>query len=174
MYPHELSGGMKQRVGMAIAVALRPQVIVADEPTSALDVVVQKRVMDTLFRVQEELDARGDFGGPRHGPDGSVRGPHRRDVRRSAGRTGAGAKSARRAAASVHAHAGRKPAGRWSAKAYFAAFLDCRPRYWSRRRDVPSTPRCPQVMDHCSDRVPELELVAAERRAACHLHTEVS
>ena len=42
---------------MAIAVALRPQVIIADEPTSALDVVVQKRVMDTLFRVQQELDA---------------------------------------------------------------------------------------------------------------------
>ena len=57
MYPHELSGGMKQRVGMAISVALRPQVIIADEPTSALDVVVQKRVMDTLFRVQKDLDA---------------------------------------------------------------------------------------------------------------------
>ena len=56
-YPHELSGGMKQRVCMAMAVALGPEVIVADEPTSALDVVVQKRVMETLRQLQEELDA---------------------------------------------------------------------------------------------------------------------
>jgi peptide/nickel transport system ATP-binding protein len=54
-YPHQLSGGMKQRATMAIAVALRPKVIIADEPTSALDVVVQKHVMVTLMRLQEEL-----------------------------------------------------------------------------------------------------------------------
>jgi peptide/nickel transport system ATP-binding protein len=57
MYPHELSGGMKQRACIAIAICLRPKVIVADEPTSALDVVVQRQVMATLARVQRDLGA---------------------------------------------------------------------------------------------------------------------
>lgn len=55
LFPHELSGGMKQRVVIAIAISLRPKVIVADEPTSALDVVVQMQVMETLRKVQQEL-----------------------------------------------------------------------------------------------------------------------
>jgi peptide/nickel transport system ATP-binding protein len=57
MFPHELSGGMKQRVCIAIAISLRPRVIIADEPTSALDVVVQRQVMETLRSVQEDLGA---------------------------------------------------------------------------------------------------------------------
>jgi peptide/nickel transport system ATP-binding protein len=57
LYPHQLSGGMKQRVCIAAAVCLGPKVIIADEPTSALDVVVQKRVMETLRRVQDVLGA---------------------------------------------------------------------------------------------------------------------
>jgi peptide/nickel transport system ATP-binding protein len=56
-YPHELSGGMKQRVCIAIAICLRPTVIIADEPTSALDVVVQRQVMRTLAVVQQDLNA---------------------------------------------------------------------------------------------------------------------
>lgn len=57
MFPHELSGGMKQRVALAIATSLSPKVIVADEPTSALDVVVQRQIMGTLGRLQEGLGA---------------------------------------------------------------------------------------------------------------------
>ena len=57
MFPHELSGGMKQRVAMAIGISLRPKLIIADEPTSALDVVVQRQIMQTLGRLQEGLDA---------------------------------------------------------------------------------------------------------------------
>lgn len=57
LYPHELSGGMKQRAAMAISTALNPKVIVADEPSSALDVVVQREVMATLGRLQEGLGA---------------------------------------------------------------------------------------------------------------------
>ncbi len=57
MYPHELSGGMKQRVCIAMAIALSPRLIVADEPTSALDVVVQRVVAETLKDVQARLKA---------------------------------------------------------------------------------------------------------------------
>jgi peptide/nickel transport system ATP-binding protein len=56
-FPHELSGGMKQRVCIAMAISLQPKVIIADEPTSALDVVTQRQVMETLSRVQEEIHA---------------------------------------------------------------------------------------------------------------------
>ena len=56
-FAHELSGGMKQRVAMAIATCLSPSIIVADEPTSALDVIVQRQVMITLGRLQEGLEA---------------------------------------------------------------------------------------------------------------------
>ncbi|MEM0946962.1 MAG: ABC transporter ATP-binding protein [Pseudomonadota bacterium] len=57
LYPHELSGGMKQRVCIALGVILTPDLIIADEPTSALDVVTQRHVMQTLKDVQDRIGA---------------------------------------------------------------------------------------------------------------------
>ena len=64
-YPHEYSGGMRQRAMIAMAIANRPRLLIADEPTTALDVTIQALVLDVLSRAKEDANALHDPDHPR-------------------------------------------------------------------------------------------------------------
>ena len=182
MHPHELSGGMKQRVGMAIAVALRPEVIIADEPTSALDVVIQKRVMDTLFRVQQELDAAVIFVG--HDMGLMAQCTDRIGVM-YAGRLVELGPVQRLFEEPLHPYTRMLVASLPSLerKGDFRGIPGLPPSLLDPPPGCSFHPRCPEVMERCASELPHLDVVVSgsdtedgeaatsERRAACHLQS---
>ena len=170
-FPHELSGGMKQRVCIAIAICLRPKVILADEPTSALDVVVQRQVMETLRRVQEQLGASVVLVG--HDMGLMAQFVHRLGVM-YAGRLVEVSPVTEIFAEPLHPYTKLLIASLPSleSKGTFQGIPGLPPSVLDRPSGCSFHPRCPHAMPRCSVEDPPSRQVRPERWVACHLYDD--
>ena len=168
-FPHELSGGMKQRVCIAIAISLRPKVIIADEPTSALDVVVQRQVMDTLLEAQEDLGAAVILIG--HDMGLMAQFVHRLGVM-YAGELVEISPMLDVYDEPLHPYTRLLIACLPSLeqKGILEGIPGLPPSLVSRPTGCPFHPRCPSAMDRCRTERPILQQVKPERWVACHLY----
>ncbi|MFI1098985.1 ABC transporter ATP-binding protein [Streptomyces melanogenes] len=171
-YPHQFSGGMRQRIMIAMAMALEPALIIADEPTTALDVTVQAQVMDLLAELQREMNMgliliTHDLGVVADVAD--------RIAVMYAGR--------------IVEEAPVHEIYKAPAHPYTRGLLDSIPRLDQKGQElyaikglppnlmhIPSGcafhPRCPMAQDVCRTDVPPLANVSEGRRSACHFWKE--
>jgi peptide/nickel transport system ATP-binding protein len=168
-YPHELSGGMKQRICIAMAILLNPKVIIADEPTSALDVVVQRQVMETFRRVQEAMGASvilvghdmglmaqfvdrvGVMYGGKLAEVGPVRGIFKDPLH-------------------PYTQLLIKSLPNLQTKEDFRGIPGLTPSLLAPPTGCMFHPRCPQAMQRCSVDIPLTAEIQPERWVACHLY----
>jgi oligopeptide transport system ATP-binding protein len=173
-YPYQFSGGMRQRVCIAMAIALEPRLLIADEPTTALDVTVQAGILRLVNRLREEtgmalLFVTHDLNVARLVAD--------RVTVMYAGRIVEQGRIDEVYARPAHP--------------YTKALLDSHPAsatHWAQLRPIGGNPpdkseiapgcafqpRCPRAQDRCTSEVPELREVAEGRRSACHFAMEVT
>ncbi|MCP2245114.1 ABC transporter ATP-binding protein [Lentzea aerocolonigenes] len=168
-YPHQLSGGMRQRVMIAMALALEPEIVIMDEPTTALDVVVQRQILGQMMRLRETLGFSIVF--ITHDISLLVEFSDRIAIMY-------GGRVVEEAPASEIYRAAKHP--------YSQGLLSSFPALRGPRRELrgipgsppdlrsmpagcPFHPRCPSAMDVCGERMPALEPVGERRRVACWL-----
>ena len=167
-YPHQLSGGMRQRVAIALATVFQPSLIIADEPTTALDVVVQRGVLQTIKEIQAEsgntvLLVTHDIAVHANVAD--------RLMIMYAGRIAEEAPTENIFAAPLHPYTQHLVSslpviGERSTK---ASLKGAPPNLANPPSGCRFHPRCPLAMDICRTEVPPLLEVAQRHRVACHL-----
>jgi oligopeptide/dipeptide ABC transporter ATP-binding protein len=169
MYPHELSGGMKQRACIAIAICLQPKVIIADEPTSALDVVVQRQVMETLETLRADLGASVILIG--HDMGLMAQAVDRIGVMYAGDLVETGGVE-ELFAEPLHPYTKLLMASLPSLDHKEAArgIPGLMPSLLNRPKGCPFHPRCPAAFDHCKVVEPKLRLARPNRAVACHLY----
>jgi oligopeptide transport system ATP-binding protein len=172
-YPHQFSGGMRQRAMIAMSLALDPEMLIADEPTTALDVTVQAQIMDLLAEIQKERDMgliliTHDLGVVADVAD--------RIAVMYAGR--------------IVEHADVYQLFRAPGHPYTESLLESLPRLDLKGQELktikglppsltnippgcPFHPRCPRVQDICRTVVPENHRLGLDRTSRCHFAEEV-
>jgi peptide/nickel transport system ATP-binding protein len=171
MYAHELSGGMKQRVCIAIGILLKPKVIICDEPTSALDVVTQRQVMETVDRVKDQIGAAviligHDMGLMAQFVD--------RVAVMYAGRLMEVSTVRQMFTDPKHPYAKALISSlpRLDNKGVFQGIPGLAPSLLRLPPGCPFHPRCSQAMDICRTDIPPSVTLPGERAVLCHLFSE--
>jgi len=171
MYAHELSGGMKQRVCIAIGILLKPQLIIADEPTSALDVVTQRQVMETIDRVQKEMGTAVILIG--HDMGLMAQFVDKVAVMYAGRLTEVSAvKDMFTTPKHPYAQALISSLPNLKNKGVFQGIPGLAPSLLRIPSGCAFHPRCPQCMDICKSDIPAARTVDGDRLVACHLYSE--
>ncbi|MCA9837129.1 MAG: ABC transporter ATP-binding protein [Trueperaceae bacterium] len=171
MYAHELSGGMKQRVCIAIGILLEPKVIIADEPTSALDVVTQRQVMETINKVQAEIGAAviligHDMGLMAQSMDKVAVMYAGRLVEVST------VKEMFTAPKHPYSQALIRSLPKLDVRGVFQGIPGLAPSLLRLPSGCAFHPRCQEAMDKCKTLRPENQVLASGSRVTCHLYGE--